>query len=242
MPELRRELTWRRSVLLRLACLLGVAQLGSMTAALAYDVSEGARAFLIEAMRERDGGRRRALALRRIEALGSIERDGDLSDRLSLAAAIGVAARQTDPVESLRLRYGSRSIGIIRGVLLEAPDEPWALMMLGLWNIESLRRGGAVAGRLLGASENEGLESVAAARALAPEDPALHLAAAVAFASYDPSVYAGAARNALAQVQRLLVRAPDIERRVLEAAANPLSDALERGDFARARAFALQVM
>jgi hypothetical protein len=183
------------------------APVGSATA----DVAS-ARAYLLRAIAIEDPKARRADALASIAALGE---SALASQPMTLAAALGVAARRTDPIESVRQRFASRSKAAISAALRSSPNEPWASLMEGLWHLEALRRGGAIASQMLGASEEVGVGGLERARRGGAGDAAILFAVCVAYASYDAERFREAALAVLEAAQAGLQESSELERAVL---------------------------
>ncbi|MGE3303272.1 MAG: hypothetical protein AB7M12_09180 [Hyphomonadaceae bacterium] len=130
--------------------------------------------------------------------------------RLSLALALGIKGKRASVREALAQRYAERGRRLIDEALALDPKSAWAQALLGGWNLEVLRRGGAVGGRLMGARFKNGVAAFDRARALAPDNPAIALHYAVALLSLDPKKHADRAAALLAA-----------------AAASPANDAFE---------------
>jgi hypothetical protein len=121
----------------------------------------------------------------------------DIEPRLNLALTLGVKGRRASVGEALRHNYAKRGRALIEEALALSPDEPRAQALLGAWNLEVVRRGGALGARLMGASMRAGVRAFEQARALAPEDPAIALQYAVALLALDPDRYGERARDLL---------------------------------------------
>lgn len=117
--------------------------------------------------------------------------------RLDLAFALGIKGRRASKLEALRRGYASQGKRLIDEALALDPHAAWAYAMLGGWNCEVLRRGGALAGKLYGAQLDRGLAAFDKAMSLAPDDPAIALQYAVALLGVDSEKYAQKARGLL---------------------------------------------
>ncbi|MFO1186014.1 MAG: hypothetical protein U1E87_00265 [Alphaproteobacteria bacterium] len=105
---------------------------------------------------------------------------------LQLAIALGLKGRRLGPLRAHFLGLGAEARRHIDAVLKHEPQNPWALSILGAWNIEIADRGGA-AGRLIyGASREAGLAAYNRAVALAPDNLILQYERALTILAADP--------------------------------------------------------
>jgi hypothetical protein len=162
---------------------------------------------------------------RRSTAFG---RSGQTSSALLQdAAAIGILARASSIGESARKGHARTSRAILDQVLRAEPQSPWALALSGIWHLEGLRRGGAMASRLLGSNLATGLSQVRQAIRLADGERALGLVVAVTLLGLDARLYKAESRSLLN------ANAPTNQDPVEVAVtrgANKLLAALEAGD------------
>jgi thioredoxin-like negative regulator of GroEL len=110
--------------------------------------------------------------------------------RLQLATALGMKGRRASLKEAMNAGYARRGRALIDEALKLSPQEPRAHALLGGWNLEVVRRGGAIGSALMGASTRAGMQSFDRARALAPDDPAIAFHYALALLSLDATRYA----------------------------------------------------
>jgi hypothetical protein len=176
-------------MLLLLAAL--AAPLVARPVAAADETARLARLFLASVIgRETEERRRRALQVLAETDRNLTQTPDDVALLMLKAAALGTAARATGFADSVTARYGSRSAAVIQRLKALAPDHPWTLVLSGLWHFEVVRRGGAIAGSMLGASIRQGEADLDRALALiGREDPAVSFAYAVVLASRDAGAH-----------------------------------------------------
>jgi hypothetical protein len=110
--------------------------------------------------------------------------------RLQLATTLGMKGRRASLKEAMHEGYAKRGRTLIEEALKLSPEEPRAHALLGGWNLEVVRRGGAIGSALMGASTRAGIRSFDRARALAPDDPAIAFHYGMALLSLDAERYA----------------------------------------------------
>jgi hypothetical protein len=118
--------------------------------------------------------------------------------RLQLAMALGMKGRRASVKEAMKADYARRGRALIDQALKLTPTDPWAHALLGGWNLEIVRRGGAVGAVFMGASVRSGVRAFDRARAQAPNDPAIALHYALALLAIDPQRYSARAGDLLA--------------------------------------------
>jgi hypothetical protein len=118
--------------------------------------------------------------------------------RLQLAMTLGMKGRRASVKEAIKANYARRGRAMIDQALKLTPLDPWAHALLGGWNLEIVRRGGAVGAVFMGASARNGIRAFDRARILAPDDPAIALHYALALLAIDPERYSARAGDLLA--------------------------------------------
>ncbi|MES1201598.1 MAG: hypothetical protein ABUS57_09140 [Pseudomonadota bacterium] len=113
--------------------------------------------------------------------------------RLQFATALGMKGRRASLEEAINADYARRGRALIDEALNRAPQDPWAHALLGVWNLEVVRRGGVLGSAFMGASARDGIRAFERARALAPNDPVIAFQYGLALLSLHPSRYAGRA-------------------------------------------------
>jgi tetratricopeptide (TPR) repeat protein len=105
---------------------------------------------------------------------------------IHLAVALGYQARIIGPLRARFQRFPEQAKEAIDTALRLAPDSHWSLSAAGGFNIEVVRSGGRVLGKLLyGASFEDGVSYFQRAMAADPENPLIKLQYALALTGYD---------------------------------------------------------
>ncbi|MEJ0023538.1 MAG: hypothetical protein WDN76_08965 [Alphaproteobacteria bacterium] len=76
--------------------------------------------------------------------------------RLQLATTLGMKGRRASLKDAIQAGYARRGRALIDEALKLSPQEPWAYALMGGWNLEVVRRGGALGSALMGASARGG--------------------------------------------------------------------------------------
>jgi hypothetical protein len=118
--------------------------------------------------------------------------------RLQLAMALGMKGRRASIKEAVKANFARRGRVLIDQALKLAPNDPWAHALLGGWNLEIVRRGGAMGAVFMGASVRSGVRAFERARVLAPDNPAIALHYALALLAIDPERQGAKAGDLLA--------------------------------------------
>ncbi|HWA23237.1 MAG TPA: hypothetical protein VG735_12640 [Caulobacterales bacterium] len=113
--------------------------------------------------------------------------------RLQLATALGMKGRRASLEEAINADYARRGRALIEDALKRAPQDSSAHALLGVWNLEVVRRGGVLGSAFMGASTRAGIRAFERARVLAPSDPVIAFQYGLALLSLHPSRYAGQA-------------------------------------------------
>ena len=203
----------RRNRAVIVACLFAALQFGSAAAAVSSSIKpldlyvRGDYAAAIEAGEKANDGEGLAVAARAVLA------EADLGDApclscLQRAEAYAQRAIDADPKRTeayvyyaITLGYEARIIGIVRArlanypakskraldtALMVSPADAWTLAALGGWNIEVVRGGGSLVGRVLfGASFDNGVDYFRRGIAADPENLILRFQYALSLAGYD---------------------------------------------------------
>jgi hypothetical protein len=152
----------------------------------AEDLAFAARSLLAQALTGADRDVDALLGRAETNARRALALDPGLVEaQLQLAVALGMQGRRASVAEAVRKGYAREGRALIRGALARAPDEAWAHALEGGWNLEIVRRGGAVGARYYGASVAAGRAAFERARALAPDDPVIAYQYAVALLELD---------------------------------------------------------
>jgi hypothetical protein len=126
--------------------------------------------------------------------------------RLQLAIGLWLESRRRGAFDSYLAGLPQRGRALIEAARADAPDEAWAHAMLGAWHFEALRRGGRMAGRMLGADLAVGEAAFARAGELAPLDAAIPAQEGLAYLSMDPVRFHDQAAAALDRALSLTPR------------------------------------
>ncbi|MES1204148.1 MAG: hypothetical protein ABUS57_22135 [Pseudomonadota bacterium] len=118
--------------------------------------------------------------------------------RLQLAMALGMKGRRASVTEAMKANYARRGRALIDQALKLDPHDPWAYALLGGWNLEIVRRAGALGAVFMGASLRSGVRAFDRARELAPDNPAIALHYALALLAIDPARHGAKAGDLLA--------------------------------------------
>lgn len=153
----------------------------------------------------------------------ALRRDPNLVDaRLQLAFVLGAKARRSSLGTAFTRNYAPRSRELIQGAIARAPNNAAAHALLGAWNLEVLRRGGAAGARFYGARLDAGLGEFQQALGLAPDDRLISVQFAVALLRLDATRYGDRiasllAPSAAAPADPFEVYVEDAAARMLEA-------------------------
>ena len=117
----------------------------------------------------------------------AIMEDADYAEgHIEFAAALGYEARLIGSFRARFGRFAEQAKDAIDTALRLTPDDPWALSAAGGWNIEVVRTGGSLLGRLLyGATFEKGVDLYRRALAADPGNQVISLQYALALTSYD---------------------------------------------------------
>lgn len=109
--------------------------------------------------------------------------------KLQLAIALSLKARPLSTNEALDTGYGDQSKELVLSALASDPDNAYGHAFIAVWNIEVVRRGGAIGSRIMGASVKKARKSYARASNLSPHDASIHWQYARALAALNPRKY-----------------------------------------------------
>jgi tetratricopeptide (TPR) repeat protein len=158
--------------------------------------------------------------------------------RLQLAIALSLKSRAMDVMTAWSAGFAEKGKRLAEEVLKADPRNVYAHGFLAVWNLEVVRRGGAVGAWMLGASTGSGRSHYDKARALAPDDIGVHWQYARALAALDLKGKTPDVRAALDRA--LAAAASDHVEQVMQARAQQLSEALAGdGDAAQRMAQAM---
>ena len=158
--------------------------------------------------------------------------------RLQLAIALSLKSRAMDVMTVWSAGFAEKGKRLAEEVLKADPRNVYAHGFLAVWNLEVVRRGGAVGAWMLGASTGSGRSHYDKARALAPDDIGVHWQYARALAALDLKGKTPDVRAALDRA--LAAAASDHVEQVMQARAQQLSEALAGdGDAAQRMAQAM---
>lgn len=161
-----------------------------------------ARALLAEAV-YRDSEPPASL-LAEAERLARLALDEDphhIEARLQLAISWSLQLRAMSNGEVRRSGLGGATRDLALSVLEDDPGNAYAHGLLAVWNVEVVRRGGAIGSAIMGASVQDGLDHYQEAIAQAPGEASLHWQMARVLASLDARRYRGQIDSALDSVQ-----------------------------------------
>lgn len=122
--------------------------------------------------------------------------------RLQLAIALSMQARAMSTREAMKSGYGGMARDLAEGVLRDDPDNAYAHGFLAVWNLEVVRRGGAIGSAFMGASVGKARQHYRAALADGPTDPSIHWQYARALAALDARKYDDAIEQCLERASR----------------------------------------
>lgn len=120
----------------------------------------------------------------------------DIVAKKMKAVAFGVLGKRAERSEALKEKFATNSRKLLNELGESAPDDPWIKLLDGLWHLEVSRRGGMMAGFLLGASTRKGNEILNATMTHAPHPLIAYLHATSLYA-YGDSLSHQEARVAL---------------------------------------------
>lgn len=124
--------------------------------------------------------------------------------RLQLAITLSLLSRDMSTREALDSGNASKGRDLAQSVLSDEPDNAYAHGFLAVWNVEVVRRGGAIGSAMLGASIRKGEDHYRQAVAIRRADASLHWQFARALAALNPRKY----RDEIRQSLDLAVSAP----------------------------------
>lgn len=163
----------------------------------ADNLARAARCVLAE---EVTGGSLDRSALERAERLSraALSQDpGHVEGRLQLAIALSLKSRLMSTSDVLKAGYGSEGRDLVRAVLEDEPANSYAHGFLAVWNIEVVRKGGALGAAWFGAGLDQARTHFEAALASDPQNPALCWQYARALAAEDYRKHHGEVFEAL---------------------------------------------
>lgn len=187
--------------------------------ALAFAARSVISALIMDTVEDREAAARRARDL----AERAVERDPENAEaQIQLGMAIGYVGRYTSKVGSFMRGLPRQAKAAFEAARDLRPDDPVPEALLGSWNMEVTRRGGA---RAFGSSIEQGFAHYETALAEAGEDPVIPYLYALALVAADPDAYGETARDAL---ERSEAGEPEdrFERGVIEKA-NELRETLQ---------------
>ncbi|MEL6259022.1 MAG: hypothetical protein AAFQ67_08200 [Pseudomonadota bacterium] len=144
--------------------------------------------------------------------------------RIQLAIALGLQSRLMPKMEAHESGIGELSRKLAESVLEDSPNDPFAHGYLAVWNVEVIRRGGALGRLFLGASFKDARKHYEAAERSMPDDPALHWQYARALAAQNPKKHRKEIRAVLAKA--LAASPQDRVQEVMHGRAVWLADAM----------------
>ncbi|MEO9969197.1 MAG: hypothetical protein ABJG15_05100 [Hyphomonadaceae bacterium] len=155
------------------------------------DLAFAAQSVLAEAM-SMETGEPSQSALEQAQGLAEKALEVDESHihaRLQLAISLSLQARPMSNRQVRRSGLGQRAKALADEVVQEDAGNVYARGLLAVWNVEVLRRGGRIGGRIMGASINAGRTHYETGAALTPDDGALHWQWARVLAATNPGKY-----------------------------------------------------
>ena len=162
----------------------------------------------------------------------AIAADGKNTDgHIYLAATRGYEARIVGVVTAKMDGYAEEARRHLDTALATDPDNAWALAALGGWNIEIVRNGGAMLGKIMyGASVDAGLADFAKAFKVQPGNLALRYQYALTLSGYDLDAYRPRIEDALKRASS--GDAGSAYDKAIKARAASLLNLLEKNDIA----------
>ncbi|MEQ8558944.1 MAG: hypothetical protein RIB03_11560 [Henriciella sp.] len=109
--------------------------------------------------------------------------------RLQLAIALSLKSREMSTREALDSGYGGMSRDLAEAVIEDDPDNVYAHGFMAVWNIEVVRRGGALGSAFMGASMRKARNHYVQAIETGQADPSLHWQYARALAALNARKY-----------------------------------------------------
>jgi tetratricopeptide (TPR) repeat protein len=174
----------------------------------AAGLSLAARATLVEATYRAPKGQKPELFERAADdARQALARDPDNVDALlELALALGNIADLADPLVAHLNGYAKESRELLERARVLAPDDAWALGLLGIWHLQVVRRASPpLAEALYDASEEAGVDLCAKAVSLAPAALALRYGCTVSRLELDPEAHVAEALRELKEISDMPV-------------------------------------
>ena len=148
--------------------------------------------------------------------------------QMQLAISLSLKARPLSTRAAMRTGYGDEAKALAEAVLEIDPNNTYAHGFMMVWNIEVVRRGGALGSRIMGASVKKARKHYDQAIASSPDDASIHWQYARALAALNVKKYRGDIDSALEQA---LSATPDdyVERVMISRALelNKLLDVLQ---------------
>lgn len=205
-------------------------------------VAFAARAILAEGMSQAIGEPSKG-ALTRAEALARralVLDEAHVEARLQLAISLSLQARPMSNRQVMRSGFGAQAKDLAQSIIEDDPENAYAHALLAVWNVEVLRRGGRLGGRIMGASVEEGRAHYNAAARVLPGDGALHWQWARVLASTNVKKY----RPEIEMVLEASISAStdDVLEGVMQARAKRLLDVLRTGTDDEAKALAAALL
>jgi hypothetical protein len=121
--------------------------------------------------------------------------------RLQLASALGLRSRHIGGMTAAQRGIPQEALAVAEEAARLSPGLPWAQAFVGVWHIEALRTGGAMAG-FIGANEGQGLAAIDRALASPDADGVVGAQIALALAASDPRRHRARIDRALALANR----------------------------------------
>ncbi len=134
----------------------------------------------------------------------------DLDAKKLTAVAYGVLGKRATRGEALKEKFATTSRKLLDELVGLEPHDPWVKVLDGLWHLEVSRRGGMMAGFMLGASTRKGNEILDSAMEMG-RDPLIAYLHATSLYAYGDSLSHKEAGDALAKGKILLSEEPASE-------------------------------
>ncbi len=191
----------------------GEAAARATSAASADDYAFAARALLAEAMCGEGQPAPELLDAAEASARAALKLDAEhIEGRLQLAIVLSLKARPLTVSQARKAGYVSQARELAEEIVKAEPGNAYAHGLLAVWNIEVVRRGGAIGSTVMGASVREARHHYETAIGPGPGYVALHWQYARALTALNARKYrdeaigvldlavAGTSRNALEEV------------------------------------------
>jgi hypothetical protein len=135
-------------------------------------------------------------------ALALDERNVDA--HLQLALALGHIASLQDAMTAHLQGYAKEGRAHIDRALELAPDHPWARGLLGIWNLQLVKRGTPLlAEQWYGANEAAGVDNCSRAESIDPDGIAIRYGCALSLLELDPERYGEQAERTMVELAHL---------------------------------------